>query len=75
MEILLLVAVNELGIVQPHGSENLLGVAFAAGGNLRLAVPSRPGRVQGGRLPEGGLVGKNDHRSFALGVFFSLGYV
>jgi len=52
MEILLLVAVNELGIVQPHGSENLLGVAFAAGGNLRLAVPSRPGRVQGGRLPK-----------------------
>jgi hypothetical protein len=73
LEIVLLMEVDELGGVHAHGAKNLLGVAFAPGGDVRLAADSRPGGVQGGRLAERRLVLKNNYRPFAPGFFLRLG--
>lgn len=70
LKIVFLMQVDELGVVQLHGPENLLRIALASRGDLRLTSPSGPGRVQGGSLTERRLVFENDHRPFALGVFF-----
>src|SRR5262249_2023927 len=72
-EIILLMEIGELGVVQPNGSKDLLGIALSACGNLRLVASSRPGGMKSGRLAEGRLVFENDHRPFPLGVFFRFG--
>jgi len=72
-EIIFLMEIGELGVVQPNGSKDLLGIALSTCGNLRLVAPSRPGGMKSGRLAEGGLVFENDHRPFVFGVFFRLG--
>ncbi len=73
LEIVLLVEVDELRGVHPHCPKNLLRVALAPSGNVRLAGHTRPGGVQGGRLAEGGLVLKNNYRPFAPGFFLRRG--
>lgn len=75
MEVVLLVLVSELSVVQAHSSKNLLRMALASGGDLRLAAQPGPGGVQGWRLAEGSLVFKNDHRPFHPGFFLRRGYV
>jgi len=56
-----------------HRSQNLLGVAFAPRGNLRLLTASRPSAIKRGCLSKGGFVFINHQRSFLPGVFFRLG--
>src|SRR5260370_11661354 len=70
-----LMQVDETGVVQTDGSENLLGVALTTRGNLRLASAFGPGSMQGGRLTKRSLIFENDHRALAFGVFFRFGYV
>jgi hypothetical protein len=50
-----------------------LGIALAAGGDLRLGVHPSPGLVQGRAWAEGRLVLVNDYAPFALGFFLRLG--
>jgi hypothetical protein len=69
----LLELVQKPGGVQLDGPENLEGVALARGGDFRLSASSGPGLVQGGVLPEGGLVPKEDRRSLAVGFFLTSG--
>jgi hypothetical protein len=52
LKIVLLVEVDELRGVHTHRPKNLLRVALAPSGNMRLAGHARPGGVQGGRLAE-----------------------
>src|SRR4051812_28646204 len=73
LKIVFLMQIGEFGVVQANRSKDFLGMAFAAGRNLRLLAPSRPSGVESGRLAKGSFVLENDHRPFALGVFFSLG--
>ena len=71
------------GLVPPHKiaarhtdrPQDFLGVAFSARGNLRLLAAPRPSAIQGGRLAKGRFIFKNEHRSFAPGVFFRFGWV
>ena len=65
--------VDETGVVQTDGSENLLGVALTTRGNLRLASAFGPGSMQGGRLTKRSLIFENDHRALVFGVFFRFG--
>src|SRR5205809_6708633 len=57
LEIILLVEINKLGGVKRNAPKNLLSVALATVGNLRLLGHSCPMGMQGGRLAE---------RAFAL---------
>jgi hypothetical protein len=43
---------SQSALFQPHSPENLLRIALASRGDLRLTSPSGPGRVQGGSLTE-----------------------
>src|SRR6202008_3319636 len=65
--------IDEAGVVQTDGSENLLRVALPARGNLRLTSAPGPGRMQGGSLPKRSLIFENHHRPFDLGVFLDSG--
>ena len=70
--------VEVFGLVPPdkiagrhtHRPENLLGVAFAPRGNLRLLPASRPSTIKRGGLSKGGFVFIDNQRPFAPGVFF-----
>jgi hypothetical protein len=62
-----------LGGIQADRSKDLLRVALAPGGNVRLAAHSGPGGVQGGRLAERSLVLKDNYRPFASGFFLRRG--
>ena len=75
LKIVFLMQVDETGVVQTDGSENLLGVALTTRGNLRLASAFGSGSMQGGRLTKRSLIFENDHRALAFGVFFRFGYV
>ncbi len=70
LKILFLVQINETGVVETNGAEDLLCVPFPSAGNLRLTAPFGPGGMQGGGLSKGSLIFENDHRPFALGFFF-----
>ena len=75
--------VEVFGLVPPdkitgghtHRAQNLLGVAFAPRGNLRLLTASRPSSIKRGRLPKGGFVFIDNQRAFTPGVFFRFGWV
>lgn len=75
--------VEILGLVPPdkitgghaHRPQNLLGVAFASRGNLRLLTAARPSPIKRGRLPKGGFVFVDNQRAFTPGVFFRFGWV
>ena len=56
-------------------AEDLLAVALTLGGDAGLRVANRPGRMQGGRLTEGGFVLVDDYGVFRAGVFFRFGTV
>lgn len=73
LEIVLLMEVDELGGVHPHGPKDLLGVALASGGDVGLAGHARPSGVQGRRLAKRGLVLKNNYRPLAPGFFLRRG--
>jgi len=73
LKIVFLMQVDETGVVQTDGSENLLRVTLTPSRNLRLASPFGPSGMQRGRLPKRSLVFENDHRTFAFGVFFRFG--
>ena len=75
VEVLGLMPVGEAALVQGDGAQDLLGVSLAAAGDLRLTADRRPGLVERGRLPEGGLVFVNNYRPLFLGFFLRLGYV
>lgn len=75
LEIVLLVEVDEFGGVQAHRAKDFLRVPLAPCGNVRLAGYSRPGGVQGGRLPERRLVLKDNDRPFTPGFFLRRGQV
>lgn len=72
VEVLGLMPVCEPALVQGNGTEDLLGVSLAVGGDLQLRADRCPGLVKRGRLPEGGFVFVNDYRLFLPG-FFLLG--
>jgi hypothetical protein len=59
--------------IQTDRSKDLLRVALAPGGNVRLAAHSGPGGVQGGRLAERRLVLEDYDRPFAPGFFLRRG--
>ena len=65
--------VGEAALVQGDGAQDLLGVALATAGDLRLTADRRPGLVERGRLAEGGFVFVNDYRLFLPGFFLRLG--
>ena len=65
--------VGEPALMQRNGAQDLLGVALAAGEDLRLTAERRPGLVKRGRLAEGGFVFENDYRLFLPGFFLRLG--
>ena len=75
--------VKVFGLVPPdkiasghtHRAQDLLGVAFAPRGNLRLLTASRPSAIERGCLPKGGFVFIDNQRPFAPGVFFRFGWV
>jgi hypothetical protein len=73
LKIVLLMKVDELGGVHPHGAKNLLRVALAPGRDVRLAGHASPGGVQGRRLAKGRFILKNNYRPFAPGFFLRLG--
>lgn len=73
IEVFGLVPAGKLSVRQGHRPENLLGIALAAGGDLRLGVHPSPGLVQGRAWAEGRLVLVNDYAPFALGFFLRLG--
>jgi hypothetical protein len=75
VEIFLLVAINELAAGDVDAAQNLLRVALAARGDLRLRTQRRPGLVQRRRLAERGLVLVDDYRPFGAGFFLMFGYV
>ena len=75
VEIILLVAPDELAAGDIDAAQNLLRVALAAGRDLRLRTPRRPGPMQRRRLAERGLVLVDDYRPFGAGFFLMLGYV
>ena len=65
--------VGEAALVQGNGAQDLLGVALAAAGDLRLPADRRPGLVERGRLAEGGFVFVDDYRRLLPGFFLRLG--
>ena len=77
------VGVEVFGLVPPdkiaggHADrpQDFLRVAFSARGNLRLLTAPRPSALERGRLSKGRFIFVNDHRPFALGVFFRFGWV
>ena len=75
LKVTLLMKIDETGVVQTDGSENLLRVALPACGNLRLTPTLGPSRMQSGSLPKRSLIFENNHRPFGFGVFFRFGYV
>lgn len=73
IEVFGLVPVGKLSAHQRHRTEDLLSVALASRGDLRLRVQRGPGPMQGRTLSEGSLVLINDYTPFGLGFFFRLG--
>jgi hypothetical protein len=60
VEVFGLMPIDKLTVVQRHSAKDLLGVAFAAGRDTGLAMPTRPRLMQRGTLPEGRFVLVND---------------
>jgi len=73
VEVLGLMSVGEPALIQGDGAQDLLRVALAAGGDLRLRTDRRPGLVQRGRLPKGGFVLVNDYGLLLPAFFLRLG--
>ena len=75
IEVFSLVTPGEITAGHADRGQDFLSVAFSARGNLGLLAAPRPGAIESGRLPEGGLVFINDQRPFFPGVFFRFGWV
>jgi len=75
VEILGLVSPDKIAGGHTHRPKNLLGVAFAPRGNLRLLTAARPSPIKRGRLSKRGFVFINNQRAFIPGVFFRFGWV
>ena len=66
-------AIVEAGSPELNSAQDLHALAFAGDGDLgRMAEPA-PGSVQGGVLPETGLVGKNQRSVLGTGFFLRRG--
>jgi hypothetical protein len=75
VEVFGLVPPDEIAGGHADGPQDLLRVAFAARGNLRLLATPRPSPIKSGCLSKGRFILINDQRPFFPGVFFRLGCV
>jgi hypothetical protein len=61
------------GLPEFDSPENLDALALAGNRNFRRMSHATPGGMQGGVLPEAGLIGEDQGTVFLVGFFFSLG--